>query len=271
MLKNLGKIEVPILLFGGVYSNLEALKSLKREALKLGIKRFINTGDIVGYCAQPEACVNEIKTWPAAHILGNVEIQLKDGFDDCGCDFSEESPCDLMSKQWYPFAQKNTSKRSLQWFSTLPDQLTFTLCNKKVLVLHGGIKNVSEFIFKSTPWNIKQAYFDAYNVDVIIAGHCGLPFVDSKNGKHWINPGVIGMPANDNQQCTWYGILKKNSFELKPLEYNWQQTQTEMRAYKLPEPYALTLETGLWDNMDILPEAERKEQGIAIKPFTIDL
>ena len=34
-----------------------------------------------------------------------------------------------------------------------------------------------------------------------------------------------------------------------------------MRETRLPQPYALTLETGLWDNCEILPEAETAAQG----------
>ena len=270
MLKDLGILKGKIALFGGAYSNIEALHALEKTLIEKDINQTLNTGDIVGYCANPQEAVEFVKEKAYQGILGNVEIQLRDDLDDCGCDFSEESRCDIMSKQWYPFAKQNTSKEALDWFKTLPDQITFTLGSKRVLVLHGGIENVSEFIFKSTPWAVKENYFTTYKVDIIIAGHCGLPFVDSNNGKHWINPGVIGMPANDGQQNTWYGILDENSFELCALNYDWHLTQEKMLLHKLPKPYATTLETGIWDNMDILPETEQTYQVKAIQPFKVN-
>jgi len=269
MLSDLGIHKGTLALFGGAYSNLEALQAFDKAIEEKDIRYVLNTGDVVGYCANPQEAVEFVQTKKYRGILGNVEIQLRDNLDDCGCDFSEESRCDLMSKQWYPFAKENTKTAAINWFKTLPEQIFFTFGKHRVLMLHGGIDNVSEFIFKSTPWAVKQAYFDTYKVDIIIAGHCGLPFVDSKDGKHWINPGVIGMPANDGQQNTWYGILDETSFELFPLEYDWRLAQEKMLLNKLPKPYAKTLETGIWDNMDILPEVEKALQGEPIKPFKI--
>ena len=74
-------VQGDILLFGGVYSNLQALEKLKRIAEQNNIpaENCICTGDIVGYCAQPEETVQLFKLWGARSIAGNVEIQLKNG------------------------------------------------------------------------------------------------------------------------------------------------------------------------------------------------
>ncbi len=39
-----------------------------------------------------------------------------------------------------------------------------------------------------------------------------------------------------------------------------------MRAVGLPEEYAQALETGLWDNCEILPAGETAERGIPLAP-----
>ena len=59
------------------------------------------TGDIVGYCAQPEETIHRFIDWGAHTIIGNVELQLRNRNIDCGCDFKKGSKCDGFSKLWY--------------------------------------------------------------------------------------------------------------------------------------------------------------------------
>lgn len=267
---DLGIIKGKTLLFGGVYSNLQALEALKAIAEKENIpaENCICTGDIVGYCAQPEETVQLFKIWKAKSILGNVEIQLAESAEDCGCDFTEGSRCDGFSKLWYPFAQSKLSKNSIEYLATLPDYISFTYANKKVTVVHGDYFNVSEFVFKSTDWELKSKNFEATESNVIIAGHCGLPFNQEKDNKLWLNPGVIGMPANDGSPQVWYAILDDTNGSLEfshyNLDYNYKLTNKLMQNGLLPEEYARTIITGIWDNTEILPAVESGLQGFGI-------
>ena len=264
---DIGHLTDKVLLFGGVYSNLQALEALITVAESEGIspENCICTGDIIGYCAQPEATIQTFKKWKARSIVGNVEIQLRDDEDDCGCDFRAGSRCDNFSQQWYPYAKSKLSKDSLNYLETLPDHIKFTIGNQNATVVHGSYFNVSEFIFKSTDWSIKAENFEAAKSDMIIAGHCGLPFQQKNNTKHWINPGVIGMPANDGNPNVWYAILDDSepstTVNFRKLDYDYTRTNQLMLNGLLPESYAKTIVTGIWDNMEILPETEKQLQG----------
>lgn len=268
---DLGTLTGKILLYGGVYSNLQALEKLKAIAETQGIapENCICTGDIVGYCAQPEETVQLFKIWGTHSIAGNVEKQLCEGAEDCGCDFREGSRCDGFSQMWYPYAQSKLSSNSLEVLRNLPDHLTFTYASKKVTVVHGSYTNISEFIFKSSPWEVKDSNFDSTQSDVIIAGHCGLPFHSEQDQKLWLNPGVIGMPANDGSTEVWYAILDDASGELTyehhTFAYNYRLTNSLMQNGLLPEEYARTIITGIWDNTEILPPVESGMQGFGIK------
>lgn len=268
---NLGSLSGKVLLFGGVYSNLQALEKLKSIAEKQGIppENSICTGDIVGYCGQPEEVVQLFKIWGAQSILGNVEIQLRDGAEDCGCDFRKGSRCDGFSQMWFPYAQSKLSKNSLEFIATLPDHITFRFAEKEVFVVHGDYFNVSEFVYKSTPWEKKQENFDEVKTDVIVGGHCGLPFNHSENNKLWLNPGVIGMPANDGQPHVWYAILddfnRSFNYTHHTMQYNHKLANAHMQNEFLPQEYARTLITGIWDNTEILPPYESGLQGFGIQ------
>lgn len=266
MTNDIGNIKGRLLVFGGSYSNYQALQRLKEIAEDEGIpiSNIICTGDIIGYCAQPEECVNLIREWGIHTIAGNVEIQIREALDDCGCNFEKGSRCDLFSRTWYPYAVKNTSQESKDWLHTIPDFIEFQFAGMNGLVLHGGISNPSEFIFKSSPWRTKKVVLDSTYSDFILAGHCGLPFNNVSDGKYWLNAGVIGMPANDATHRVWYMILDDSNgftFEHRSFEFDYQTTADLMSENALPESYIKTLSTGLWDNNDILPEEETILQG----------
>lgn len=260
-----------LLVFGGIYSNLQALEALKQKAEEFKIKRdnIICTGDLVGYCAQPEEVIQFVKKWGIHAIAGNVELQLAEGKEDCGCEFSEGSRCDLFSRQWYPFAQSNISENSLRWIKELKEKLIFNWHNYQVGVVHGSAFETAEYIFKSTPWEKKQRNFEELNTDIILAGHCGLPFKDSKDNKYWINAGVIGMPANDAREQVWFATVELVNNHLlvehHQLSYDNHKAHKLMIEKQLPLAYAQTLLSGVWDNCEILPQQESSQQGKAIE------
>lgn len=271
-IKELGELEGPLLVFGGVYSNLHALQAMQAEAQRLGIppQRIICTGDVAGYCAFPDACFQLLAEWGIHVILGNVEENLRDGQQDCGCGFGEDSRCDLFSRMWYPYAYANTSEASLAYIRQLPAKLAFTLAGKRVVVLHGRLRETAAFVWRSTDWAIKAEDLSAAQADVILAGHCGLPFLHREGAQSWINAGVIGMPANDGTPRVWYALLSATAegglqTQFEPLAYDYLAARAAMLEKPLPKSYALTLKTGIWDNTEIMPPLEAAAEGIPLE------
>ena len=272
---NIGTRSGRMLVFGGAYSNLQALETLNSIANQLQIPahNIICTGDIVGYCAQPEESVQFVKDWGIHAIQGNVEQNIIRGEDDCGCNFAEGGRCDLLSRTWFPYAAQSLSSGSVAWLSTLPLHLSFRYAGKMVTVLHGAATGIADFVFKSTPWPVKEASFLATGADVVLAGHAGLPFADVRlsdvgAGRYWLNAGVIGMPANDGTPRVWYLLLDDSggtfSYTFHAFTYHHHLAHQLMRTNGLPDSYAHTLLTGIWDNCEILPDAEKALQGRAI-------
>ncbi len=287
--------EGPLLIFGGAYSNLEALVAVRAEAERLGIppERVICTGDSPGYCSDPEACLDLVEDWGIHAIAGNVETNLVNGTDDCGCGFGDGSRCDMFSRLWYAYAGSHVTERNKAYMAGLPDVLRFEFAGRRVAVLHGSPDNQSEFVWASTDWAIKERYLAQLGVDVVVGGHCGLPFVsrDSdksdvlhqgfarlRDGRHaelaWINAGVIGMPANDGTPRTWFLVLEDNAGELvttfHELHYDHRAAKSKMiDDRRLPVSYAATLTTGIWDNTEIMPAEEESREGIPLDGPTI--
>lgn len=266
----------PLLVFGGPYSNVRALRAVQQVASDLGFEpaQVICTGDIVAYCAEPEETVQAICAWGCYVVAGNCEEQLAAGAEDCGCGFEEGSACDILSKGWYPFARALVSRESAHWMGTLPSAITFEIAGTRFRVVHGGVQETSRFLFASQAEQI-DTELALSAADVVIAGHCGVPFAYVSPRKAWFNPGVIGMPANDGTAHGWYGIVRRDdggfTFETHRLRYDAAGAAAAMRRAGHANGYARSLITGLWPSLDVLPPTERMAGGKPLPEQTVRL
>ena len=274
--KYIGELSGSVLVFGGPYSNLEASLAIKKRAQQLDIppSNCICTGDIVAYCANPVETLSEIRNWGIHSIQGNCEESLANDATDCGCGFGEGSICDTLSKQWFDYSTNALSANDKLWMGSLPKQLSFDLNGKRFHVVHGGTDDISRFIFNSTPISTYLYQLSKIDCDVVIAGHCGLPFTKYVGDKVWHNAGVIGMPANDATSDVWYSLitpqLNNKGVEISHhrLSYGAKKVADAMKVVGLAEDYIGALTSGLWPSLDILPDAERQQTGIALDELT---
>ena len=58
-------------IFSDIHGNLEALHAVLKRMEELGVERRICLGDLVGYCANPNECVDVIRQQSHLTILGN--------------------------------------------------------------------------------------------------------------------------------------------------------------------------------------------------------
>jgi predicted phosphodiesterase len=264
----------PLLVFGGPYSNVRALTALRARAVELGIDASdtICTGDTVAYCAEPEETVAAIREWGCRVVAGNCEEQLALDAEDCGCGFADDSPCDRLAKGWYAFARRRISAHSRAWMAGLPNSLTLTVAGRTVRVIHGGVDRINRFVFASQRGLIAEE-LDRANVDIVIAGHAGIPFIRKMRQRIWFNPGVIGMPANDGTPGVWYGLIRSDGDHLilstHRLAYDHLGAAAALRVSGHADGYARSLITGLWPSIDVLPHRERAVSGKRIKEQTI--
>ena len=270
--KHLPKLSLadgPLLVFGGPYSNLAATEALRRIAGERAIppERVICTGDVVAYCAEPEETAAAIEDWGIHVVQGNCEAQLAGDAEDCGCGFEDGTECDRLARGWYPFARARVSQPLKDWMGAMPAALAFTLSGARVRVIHGGVSETARFLFASDPKPVKAAELAQAGAELVIAGHCGIPFIERIGpGRVWFNPGVIGMPANDGTPDGWYGLIEHDRagavrLSTHRLDYDARAAAAAMRRKGHANEYARSLVTGLWPSMDILPAAERASQG----------
>ncbi|VAW16891.1 hypothetical protein MNBD_ALPHA09-1856 [hydrothermal vent metagenome] len=265
---DLGSINGPVLICGGANSNLEAFNAMLAEADRRGIgpSHIIHTGDVVAYCADPVATAEALRSSGIHAIKGNVEMQLAQGGEDCGCGFGEGSVCSVLSGAWYGYARSALSPELCRWMGSLPEALTLRLGGRRLRVIHGGVSKINRYVFASLPDDIFNDELDTAGTDVAVGGHCGLPFTKTLGNRQWHNSGALGLPANDGTPRVWVSVLQESGdgirFEHVPLTYDHKRAARKMRERGLPDGYAQALETGLWPSLDILPPRERGLTGI---------
>lgn len=270
-------ITKPFVVFGGPYSNLQALQELKRICHDLNIppSRLFCTGDIVAYCAQPRESIDFVREWGVHVIAGNVEIQLATDQTDCGCNFNAGSLCDALSSKWYTFVKQQVTAEQIQWLGQLPRFIRFPAAGYRCIVVHGAYSKTAKFIYHSTPWEEKQAEFDIASVDIVLAGHCGVPFLQSQDEKVWANAGVIGMPPNDGTTLGWYLLVTPHEdellFETRAFDYDHHTAIQKIEACDVVPEYAESLRHGIWPSSDILPNVEKAQQGRPIIPEKLSI
>ncbi|MCH7935988.1 MAG: metallophosphoesterase family protein [Proteobacteria bacterium] len=284
---DLGSIDGPVLCFGGPYSNVQATDAMLARARALGLaaQQIICTGDVVAYAADPAATVERVRDAGIQVVMGNCEESLGFNAADCGCGFEQGSACAHWSEAWFTHAASQLDEDALAWMRALPRQLRFTLAGRRFAVIHGGDENISEYIFASTPAAAKARIFERLSrdapsdglidavIDAVIGGHSGLPFTQTLGSRLWHNPGAIGMPANDGTPRGWYSVLTAEDggigIALHALDYDHAAAAGALRAVNPGLPYAETFETGLWPNMDVMPETERRDRGRPLAPGSV--
>jgi predicted phosphodiesterase len=268
---DLAQLPTPILVFGGPYSNLRALSALRARADELGIPPWqtVCTGDVVAYCVEPEETTAAVRAWGCHVVAGNCEQQLAAGAADCACGFEEGSECDRLAKGWYPFANERISPASRAWMAGLPSELMFRAGGLSFRVIHGGVRQTNRFVFASERDVLAEELARAES-DVVIAGHCGLPFLEKVGSRVWFNPGVIGMPANDGTPDVWYGLIALEDdhvvLSTHRLAYDHISAAAVMRRFGHANGYARSLITGLWPSLDVLTPREHAATGKRIRP-----
>lgn len=273
---DLGIIDEPILVFGGPYSNLQATQAMLEVARQREIppERLICTGDVIAYCANPVETIAEIRASGAHVVMGNCEESLGFQLDDCGCGFEEDTACDILSRQWYAYTDNLLSDNDRTWLRTRPRRILAQMQGRSLAFIHGSASEISGWIFESTGVGQKSANLDTLECDGVVAGHCGMPFAQALPGERfWINAGVIGMPANDGTQRGWFTTITPENrtltVQIEALQFDASSAANAMRKARLADAYADALETGLWPNMDVLPDHERAQQGIELKEKNI--
>ena len=248
---------------GGIYSNFHGLQAALGDIARRGVDATYFLGDLGAFGPHPDRVPELLIDRGLPGIQGNYEESLSSGASDCHCGYTD--PRDNHYAQIsYDYTFTNTSAAYKQWMGTLPREIRFNAGDLRFLLVHGSPRRINEFLWRSTsPEPFLEKLCRDHEADVIVCTHTGLHWHRAlSGGRHVINAGVIGRPANDGRTNVWYALVevtgKALTVEFVPVSYDHELLAAEMRAERLPEEFVETILTGWWTTcLEVLPAKER--------------
>ena len=237
-----------IALFGDIHANLEALQAVLADAHEQGCNQYICLGDVVGYNADPAACLETVRAMGCPVVKGNHD-------EDASGTHSLESmnPVAATALEWTRRQLNDEQRTWLRRLRMVRQVSDFT-------VVHSTLDQPAN-------WNYVTNRFDAMSnfsyqfTSVCFHGHTHVPRVYLKNdkveeipaesvviepgSKYFINVGSVGQPRDgDWRACYAIYDLAHHLVVFRRLEYDLATTQSKILAAGLPEMLAQRLAEG---------------------------
>ena len=248
--------------FGGVYSNHLALGAVLDDLARRGADLAWCVGDLGGFGPHPDRSAELLREAGIPMLRGNYDDAIGHERGDCGCGYSD--PRDqAFAQRSYDYTVARTSPGHKRWMRDLPEQSRLMVDGRRVLLCHGSPRRVNEFLWESACSDAFLEWLcDTHGVDVIVCGHTGIPWWRPlPSGRHVINVGAIGRPANDGRTAVWYAEFLVDHdvrVEFRAVDYDAEALAREMEAEGLPPEFIATIRTGWWTTcLENLPAKER--------------
>ncbi|MGJ8678252.1 MAG: metallophosphoesterase family protein [Akkermansiaceae bacterium] len=221
-----------IAILSDIHANLEALEAVISDAESRGCSNYACLGDVVGYNADPVACLNIIRDLGCPVVKGNHDF-------DCGNDTSLElmNPVAAEALLWTR-DQLNPEQR--KWLS----RLRMVRQVQDFTIVHATLD-------QPTSWNYVNNKFDAlanfsFQISsVCFYGHTHVPRVYMCNehmqelpaqtisiqegSKYFINAGSIGQPRDGDWRASYCIYdLERKTVEFHRIQYDIVKTQEKI-------------------------------------------
>jgi len=126
-----------------IHGNREALAAALGALERRGAERIVCLGDVVGYNADPDECVALVRNRCSAAIAGNHDLIALGRLDFRRC--SNKAEYSLRR------TRRMLSSASASYLATLPAN---TILENKVVLVHGGVRDVQQYMV--TPAHIAE-------------------------------------------------------------------------------------------------------------------
>jgi predicted phosphodiesterase len=254
---------VRLAVFGGVYSNRPALDQVLRDTARAGAGVTWCLGDLGGFGPRPDEAIERVREAGIPVLMGNYDDAIGHGRDDCACGYTD--PRDARFAQIaYDYTSAGTSPEHRAWLRGLPRQVSLEIGGRNLLLCHGSPRRVNEFLWDST---CSDAFLEwlcrAHEADVVLCTHTGLHWHRAlPSGRHVVNVGAVGRPANDGRPGAWYAVLtfdRDLTVAFRHVGYDHAAYARVMRDEGLPDEFVETIQTGWWTTcLENMPAQERR-------------
>lgn len=232
-----------------IHGNLEALRSVLAEIRKYKVEKYICLGDIVGYGANPNECLEILNSLKPVMVMGNHDAAV------CGqTSLDDFNPLAYQAIIW---TRQELKPSGIEYLSSLP--LTQSL--GEITIFHSNLVSPSDWRYIINP---RETYssFEKLPGWLGVFGHSHRPAVFHKKGgwvervletklslirgdQYLVNIGSVGQPRDRDPRAS-FAIFDDESGKLKIIrvDYPIRRAQKKIRAAGLPERLASRLAEG---------------------------
>ena len=223
-----------------IHANFEALSAVLAKIDSMDdVDNIICLGDVVGYNADPNACVDALREREILTILGN--------HDAVACGIEEPwnfNPVAMAAAMW---TRDNLCEDNLEWLRELPDMLKFNT----FIAVHGAPNNRNTYLLSWEDILPHLEFMRESKCNICLIGHTHSPGIFSDDGVYsvdddgifdigndkifFINSGSVGQPRDGNPDAA-FGLLdtEKNHFEQVRVKYPVEKTAQRIVSAGLP-------------------------------------
>ncbi|HEY8962260.1 MAG TPA: metallophosphoesterase family protein [Luteolibacter sp.] len=237
-----------IALFGDIHANLEALEAVLADAAQQGVTDYVCLGDVVGYNADPAACLERVKAMGCPTVKGNHD-------EDASGTHSLDAmnPVAAAALQW---TRDQLSEEQRQWLR----RLRMVRQIEDFTVVHSTLDQPANWNYVTNRFDA-MANFSYQFTQVCFHGHTHVPRVYMKSdkvqevaaeqvqiedgAKYFINAGSVGQPRDGDWRAAYVIYdLETRRITFRRVEYDIATTQRKILDAGLPEMLAHRIAEG---------------------------
>lgn len=217
-----------IALVSDVHANIQALQAVLEDAGSRGADEVYCLGDIVGYNAHPNECVDRLRKRGAVAVMGNHDWAATTGDAEGFNPFAVEG---------VNYSRRTLTEENKRWLVSLPRERRLELEGVKLSLYHGSPRDpLIEYVFPSTDARVlRELAKHAGNPRVVALGHTHLP-MRLDNHTTFLNPGSVGQPRDGDRRAS-YALFDTVSLatEFHRVDYDVEAAARAVRDAGLPE------------------------------------
>jgi predicted phosphodiesterase len=245
----MGLLSMNYAVISDIHSNLEAFERTLSEIDGMGVDKIVCLGDIVGYGASPNECLDIVRERQLTSVIGNHDM--------VACGRGEPYNFNPIARDAALWTRNELTDENRDFLFSLPHQRQI----EDFLIVHGAISDPDLYIFSSSEafleFNLmieaKICFFGHTHVKVYyVYAHGRVEcFTNdevelSEENFYLINPGSVGQPRDRDPRASFL-IYEHDEKTIKffRLEYDIMTAQEKIIAAGLDKRLAYRLSMGV--------------------------
>ncbi len=243
-----------------VHGNLEALEAVLADIRDTGVDAVYCLGDVIGYGADPAACLDLVCEHCEILLQGNHEDALLQP-----AHIAAMNPVAAVAERWTQTRLTGAQReRIAQW--------PLVKVGADARLVHGSPDEPLRFHYLQHRWNLENA-FRAFSETICFFGHTHVPAAAAEivpgvvqsislpsystdrvglrhlalepGNRYVVNGGSVGQPRDNDPRAKWLLVREKPpELEFRALSYDIAVSQKKILSAGLPEFLASRLEYG---------------------------